>query len=732
MTNDPLLAFFNHPGMLGWLALAAAPLLIHLLSRRRYREMPWAAMQYLLAAVRKSARRMRIEQWLLLAVRTAIIVSVVAALAEPSLENAGIGFVSGQRTHKLFVLDASYSMAYRAADKTLFERAKELAARIVDESSQGDAFTLVLLASPPRVVVGTPAFERAAFHAELDHLRAVDGGADLAATLVRVEEVLDTARRDATRLTRHEIYFFTDLGKNTWLPNSRGAEAAAEFRQRSERLANHAAIVVADLGQDGAENLAIESFSVAEPYATTGRELTFESVVRNYGRTQHTRQLVELYVDGRRAGEDHVDLPPGAAAQAVLTYRFDTPGEHQLEVRLAGGDLLDVDNHRWRALPVAGKLRVLCVNGKPSGGTYQGATDYLVVALAPYGSTDDRGPVYPEVAPESALVEIDLDPYNCIFLANVGQFTANEARVLAGYVEHGGGLVFFLGDQVQAASYNRHLTKEEGGVGVLPARLGDKVVSERPCYPDPLDYRHRLVAPFRGRERAGLLNTPIFGYFKLVMPYDSRAQVAMKLSTGDPAIVEEMVGKGRSIVVATSADASWTTMPTWPSFVPIVQELLSLAVSRRNDDRNVIVGQPLGAELRTLASETPVSIETPGGESHAVRLVSEGDYNRWSYADTGRSGLYRVGLGAPLARNEVYAVNVDASEGDLTKLDLNELRSDVWSGVPYELFDGHDLTREAAVPLVHHDALDRWLLYAALGLVLSETALASWFGRRSS
>ncbi|HEV3021657.1 MAG TPA: BatA domain-containing protein, partial [Pirellulales bacterium] len=386
MTNDQfaIFAFFNHPAMLGWLAATAAPLLIHLLSRRRYREMPWAAMQYLLAAVRKSARRVRIEQWLLLTVRTAIIVTAVVALAEPALEHAGLSFVSGQRTHKLFVLDASYSMGYRAADRSLFERAKELAGRIVDESSQGDGFTLVLLASPPRVVVGNPAFEWAEFKDELDHLRLLDGGADLPATLAKVEEVLDAARRDNTRLTHHEIYFLTDLGKNTWLPNLRGADAAAEFRQRSERLAAQASIVVADLGQDAAENLAVESLSVAEPYATVGRELKFEAVVRNYGRQPRTRQLVELYVDGRRAGEDHVDLPAGGAAQAALTYRFDTPGEHQLEIRVAG-DLLDVDNHRWRAVPVAGRLRVLCVNGKPSGGTYQGATDYLVVALAPHG-----------------------------------------------------------------------------------------------------------------------------------------------------------------------------------------------------------------------------------------------------------------------------------------------------------------------------------------------------------
>ena len=71
----PLFAFgFANPAMLGWLAAAAAPILIHLWSRRKRREMAWAAMAYLLAAVERRQRRLRIEQWLLVALRTALIV----------------------------------------------------------------------------------------------------------------------------------------------------------------------------------------------------------------------------------------------------------------------------------------------------------------------------------------------------------------------------------------------------------------------------------------------------------------------------------------------------------------------------------------------------------------------------------------------------------------------------------------------------------------------------------
>jgi len=726
---SPLIAFFNQPGMLLWLAAAAAPLVIHLLNRRKHREMPWAAMQYLMAAIRKSSRRVRIEQWLLLALRTLIVVLLVLAMAEPVFEHAGTALVSGGRTHKVLVIDGSYSMAYRPAEQSRFERAKALAARIVEDSRQGDGFTLVLLASPPRVVVGTPAFEPRQILAEIEQLNCLDGGADLAATIEKVQELLDDARREQPRLAREEVYFLTDLGRTTWAPEFGGKEAEEEFRRRSQQLADSAAVVVADLGQKDAENVAVVSLSAVEPYVTVARDVTLEAEVRNFSRQERRQHGVELYVDGRRAGETKLDLEPESSGTAGFTYLFDSPGEHQVEVRSAP-DLLDVDNHRWLSLPTARQLRVLCVNGRPAGGAFQGATDYLAVALSPGGPTDDRAAVRPEVVPETALVELDLEQYDAIFLCNVGQFTANEAQVLDAYVKHGGGLVCFLGEQVQAESYNRQLSPE--GVGVLPVRLGEIVEAEPAVNFDPLDYAHPLVAPFRGRDRAGLLTTPVERYFKLVKPEDSTAKTALAFTNGDPAIVEQKIGRGRSIVVATSADRSWTAMPLGPSYVPIVQELLSQAVRGQIDQRNLSVGRPLGEVVRTVAVDAPVTIENPAGETQTVRVVTEDGDSRWTYANTGRSGFYRAELGPPLSKSELFALNVDTRESNLAKLDLEELKNGAWQGVAFETFDGQNPADTQSTPTIRRDSLHQWILWGVFALVLAETGAACYLGRRSA
>jgi len=725
----PLLAVFGYPLMLGWLAVAAAPLVIHLLSRRKYREMSWAAMTFLVAALRKNSRRIQVEQWLLLAIRTLIIVLIVFALSEPYLETMGLETTAGEHIHKLIVLDGSYSMAFKPTDKSRFDRAKDLAYRIVDESVQGDGFTLVLMGSPPRAVVATPAFEPRDFRAEIENLRLPHGGADLPATMTLVERLIDQAEKEHSRFTHHQVFFLSDLGRNTWSVDAAGP-AGVDFVERSKRLASRAALQVIDLGQDAAPNTAVTRFALADPYATSARDVTFEADIRNFSTERRDSLLAELYVDGRRVAEDQLAIDGSGETTVAFPYRFDTPGQHLAELRL-GNDLLEIDNHRWFAADVREHLKVLCINGRPSGGDLRGATDYLTVALQPRSDEVDRPLVRVEVAAESALGEFDLSTFDCVFLCNVAQFTTHEASVLSGYLRQGGGVVFFLGDQVNTDNYNRMLaTAEENRPAILPAQLGE-VVPQGLYFFNPLDYRHPIVDVFRDQEQAGLLTTPVQRYVKLDVKPEQGSRVALAFANGDAAIVEQPVGRGRAVVVATSADLSWTTMPVWPSYLPIVQELLAWAVQGKAGEQNVIVGAAFGKHNRQLAGQPSVTVRSSSGDSSTIRLTAGVDPG-WSFVDTLFSGAYTATYPGTPPREEFYAVNVDTAESDLTRLDAAELRDQVWAGVRFtHRTNWQNLTEEDDGAISRRNTLHQVLLAIAFALMIVETSLASWFGRRS-
>ena len=724
-----LFAFgFGSLSMLGWLAAAAAPLLIHLWNRRRYRETSWAAIDFLLEALKKNARRLQFEQWLLLALRTLIILLVVIALAEPYWNRQGHPIVAGEPTHRVIVLDGSFSMAYRPTDQSRFERAKELAATIASESRRGDGTSLVLMASPPRVIVASPAFEPRVILEEIEQLRLPHGRADLNATLAKVQEIIERVEKENARLKQHEVYWLTDLQRSTWwADDSDGMRRTIAARARD--LCQRAAFTVVDLGQQQCENLAITQVSLDASLATVARDVVIQAQVRNFGQQRRAAQVVEFYVDGHRVGEQMVDIEPAGEGVASLSYRFDSGGDHAIEVRLPG-DLLEIDNHRWLSVPVKSSLRVLCVNGRPAAAGLRGATDYLQVALAPSGDLE-RSLVRPEVVPESALVESDLNSYDCVFLANVGQLTSNEANLLDSYVRHGGALVIFLGDQVVPDSYNRYLGGESPGHRrLLPARL-EKPVAEGSYRFDPLDYAHPIVQDFRGREKAGLLTTPVARYIRLRVPEETKARVALAFVNGDPAIVEETIGRGRVMLVATSADTSWTSMPVWASYLPIVHNLLRFGVSGRQADRNVRVGQPIGSLVPVSAADASLILQRPTGERRVVRLESQDGGYAWHYTETDTSGLYVAEAGPPVSRRELYAVNVDTAESDLTKVTAEQLRDDIWPGAAFaHQTTWQDFNEAPTTDVSRRESLHRWLLYGALGLLLLETLLAWRFGSR--
>src|SRR5947207_5528022 len=79
----PLFAFFFVSPFAVLVTAAGAvsiPIIIHLLNRKRFRVVPWAAMRFLLAAQKRTTRKLRIEQWLLLAIRTLLIVLLIVAM----------------------------------------------------------------------------------------------------------------------------------------------------------------------------------------------------------------------------------------------------------------------------------------------------------------------------------------------------------------------------------------------------------------------------------------------------------------------------------------------------------------------------------------------------------------------------------------------------------------------------------------------------------------------------
>lgn len=712
---------FGSVGMLLWGLAAAVPILIHLWSRQKRHQEPWAAMSFLLAALHKSARRIQLEQWLLLAVRTAMLSLFALALADPQFSGKPVnaGASSSPQTQSILVIDGSYSMGFRTGDQSRFERAKDSAKQIVERSGQGSGHMLVLMGEPARAIVSEPSYDREEFLKEIDILQLPHAGASLPAALAEVETILLRASEQLTALGRQSqwrICFITDMQKVTWADAS-----SVDCQARLSRLAGLAALELIDVGSPEAPNLAVSRVmieSIGSDLAVAHSAAQIQAEVQSFAGENRLQQPVELLVDGQRIADLRVDVASRGRASISVMHRFDVPGDHLVEVHLADDDL-PLDNRRWLSVAVRDKVRVLCIGGRPP--------DARSIALALSSHSRSSGRIEITEASESRLLEDDLMRFDCIVLSNVARFSKAEAALLFRYVDGGGGLIVFLGDQIQPGSYNQQFV-EEVATQVLPARIEAIAPTFAAGYKlDPLDYRHPIVAPFRGFTQSGLITTPIWKYAQL-KPLPG-ANTALAFENRDPAIVETPIGRGQSILVATAAspdslDSSidppipWTALSSWPSFPPLIHEMLRLTLAAKDDGRNLIVGEELAGLVHGFPNETNVVVAGPRGISERLTLTSDGADSRWSFGTVLVSGAYTVQRGADV---EQFAVNVNPRESDLARLHLDEL--------PDQLQKQTENAFKAATSTHGSVSYFRWPLLAVLMLLIVEPILAWHLGR---
>ncbi|MCO6047849.1 BatA domain-containing protein [Aeoliella sp. ICT_H6.2] len=735
--------------MLGWLGAAAAPILIHLWMRHTHRDTRWAAMEFLREAIKRNARRLKLQQWLLLAVRTLLLLLLALAAAKPYLSGWNI-LTGGPQVHRILVLDGSMSMQYTAGDQSVFERAKRLAAETLDEGRPGDVYSLVVLSDPPQTIVAGPVADARRVSAQLASLEPTYGSGTLADTLTTVDTLVSEATAAQRDLAAHEVLLFTDLTAGTW----RGATAGTATAEQVEKLGERAKLTVVDVGAVDPANVAVSDLRIAGTLATTVEPLLVECDITNHGPAAASDVVVQLIVGGTSVDEQTVSLPAGGHTTLSFDARFSQPGWQAVAVRTTG-DNLAADDEAWLAVDVRQRVRALLVEGQP------GAARYLRHALEPGGGTS---PIEATVVPEGALVDTPLDDFEAIFLCNVARLTQSESELLNRYTERGGTLVFFLGDRVLPEAYNEVLaradrpqpprtspllytgdapqmnliqntnnpTADEATDRLLPATIGP-LKSSGTSGINPLDYQHPIAAAFRGSERAGLLSTPVSRYFELVP--DEDAEVALALPTGDPLLVTAAHGRGMVAVVATSAtldtvDAAtsqpWTMLPAWPSFLPIVRELVAYGIGESRGHNARTVGELLDGTLPASWPENMIRVTRPDDRTDSVPVERTSGGAKWDYNSSDRPGVYTVAAEQGEKTLAEVAVNVPVSESDLTRIDATMLPS---------AFTVHTATTDlgdVSGELVTDTTLHRTLLYAVLALLLIEPIMAWAFAGRAA
>ena len=621
------MSFLNPALALAGLALVAIPLAIHFLNRRRHKTVPWAAMAFLLAAVKKNRRRLKFESWLLLATRCAVVVLLAAALARPfGCGDSTLAAVAGRRAAlHVVVLDDSYSMAYEAnrdGAATHFDAAKATVADLLDRlGGGGDSVALVVASSPARAVIARPTYDLAAVRAAVERVPQSYGATDLPGALALAAKIAAEDGRQPDR----RLHVVTDATAGAWRtpPETAFAEAAGPLASAFQRA------TVYDVSAGESANAAVLGLEGGRGLVRAGFPASFTATVAGYGDGSEGGQAaVRWAIDGQPLeAAPPVALSATGARAEQPSVRIDAGGRHVVTASVPA-DRLPADDARRRVVDAAADLKVLVVETRGGFGPLAGSGAFLSLALAPpadAGGAPSASYVAPERITEGELGARSLDDYRAVVLAGVGGVTAPTADRLRRFVEGGGTLLVFSGDAVRDDVYNSTLLPAGLLPGPLTARRSATGASAFAFDFRPEGNLHPYLQAFRGQQNSGLDTAETFTYWQ-VTPDPGRAvervldfrrtdaadptpidnPQSQTENRPDPAITSHELGEGTVVFFAFSADTEWTTLPAKPAFVALAHEVLRNAVGGGEGWLNLTAGEALVVPPRVAYATAPV------------------------------------------------------------------------------------------------------------------------------
>src|SRR5690349_8207296 len=113
---------FLNPLLLFGLTAVSVPIIIHILNRRKFQKVVWAAMRFVKIAMEKNQRRIQWEDILLLIIRCALVAILAFALARPmiSFGSRAVAGFGGSKVTAVIMIDNSCSMSQIDAQTSKF------------------------------------------------------------------------------------------------------------------------------------------------------------------------------------------------------------------------------------------------------------------------------------------------------------------------------------------------------------------------------------------------------------------------------------------------------------------------------------------------------------------------------------------------------------------------------------------------------------------------------------
>ncbi|HUL43383.1 MAG TPA: BatA domain-containing protein [Bacteroidota bacterium] len=658
---------FLNPFVLLGLAAAAIPVLFHLLTLRKLRTVEFSTLTFLKELQQTRIRRLKFRQLILLLIRILLVIFIVLAFARPALHGTlftGIG--TEAHSTILIIFDDSFSMDASDEHGERLKQAKDAADKLLSVVKQGDEIYFLKLSDLPKVTVNPPTHDVGVIRRALQETQVSD-----------IRHTLDDGLTAALPLLRRstnanrELYIISDMQKTLFeLPQGKRADSLAD---------QHTAVFLIPIGSKEISNTAVDSVRVQSTLLEEGKPASIYASFRNFSNGPLSNSVVSVYLDGTKQAQSSVSLEPYGASSLEFQVNPSHSGFLRGYVELEN-DALDIDNRRYFTMYIPDRINVTIV------GTDDAGNNYLSLAIQAAGRGNGPSLVSVQQVAGDKLPQVDLNHVDVLICTNVRSFNSSDADRIRSFLQDGGGLILFPGNDIVAQNYNSTLfplLDIPPIQGIVTAPAGSAQISFRNTDLDhPLlntMYEHDRFAQKRTSEQ---IESPAITQAVQRQP-GKRARTIISLSNGTPFLTEHPVGTGKVLFYSVSPTPRWSDFPFKALFAPIVYRSIIYVSPKEHQQSSFITGtQPTLMISETVQPGKQFTIKSPDNTEDRVQpSVQSTGGSGFTTAMTVQSpmlripGVYELDNGTkPVS---VFAVNIDPHGSD-TRRAASEDEEKLW------------------------------------------------------
>ncbi len=701
---------FLNPFVLFGLAAAAIPILIHLFNVRKLRTIEFSTLSFLKELNRNTIRKIRIRQWLLLILRTVLILLIVFAFSRPALKgNFGSAGARAKST-LVILLDNTASMGLTNERGKFLTQAESQALKIVSMLQENDEVYFLRLTDLPNATTEEPTHD-------IHRLESLIRETEIRTSHRTIEEGIRLASRllHQSKNFNKELYVITD-GQASTLTSRRGTAAAEGLFDPQTK------IFYTRLSQHQTENAAIEKTVIPPSLFQISRPFTLNAIVKNYGTAPINNHLVSVVFGGIRVMQKSVSL--GAGESATLEFSLTPvragciPGYVEIE-----GDIYEPDDRSYFSVNIPERINLSIISSEEKYSRY-------ISAALNAAATNGSAPVSITPLAPSQLTTTSLSKTDVVILSGIKNLSPSQQDVLTNYLRSGGNMFFFPSADTVMFSYD--YLKPFGLSGFQLSKTGatfDKVDLQFPVFQGMFEQTVQ-------KNKTNIESPQISLSVSAASETDLRSIIS--LSNGKNFLWFRSVGRGKMLGAAVPASTDWSDLPMKSIFVPLLYQSVLYLSSPLNtaEDKNFIAGEKLEFNTTLLKKGhilTPSSLQLFDTENRMVPLQpyvktnSEGvSETIFTFEDPRAAGIYsaRIGTDTVLA----LPVNVSREESNGTLADEEQIKN-VLSGVGIAESAYTELAPDADVASVVTQSrfgieIWRYVLIAALFIALIEMFIA--------